>query len=257
MVCIGNQIHRGCSSTGRATAFQAEDDGSFPFTRSRNNAEVAQLVERRPEEPGVGDSISSLRTNFQPFITEIEMIAIGNVPVTYVPEFVKDADRAYTELWNELAWERRGNTPRREYYANDNGAPYTYGIGAGARTYEPGAWHARMKTIRSAIEHITCTSLDVCFLNGYENSRDHLGWHADDSPEMDDGRPIAIVSLGAAREIWFCPRGNRSDVTKLVLESGSLCVMAPGMQDTHLHRIPKAGFECGPRISLTFRGYAG
>ena len=74
---------------------------------------------------------------------------------------------------------------------------------------------------------------------------------------MDDGRPIAIVTLGAEREIWFCPNEDRADISKVLLEHGSLCVMAPGMQDTHLHRIPKAGFECGPRISITFRGYAG
>jgi alkylated DNA repair dioxygenase AlkB len=72
---------------------------------------------------------------------------------------------------------------------------------------------------------------------------------------MDDERPIAIVTLGAEREIWFCPNTDRTDITKLVLGNGSLCVMAPGMQDTHWHRIPKAGFECGPRISITFRGY--
>lgn len=99
--------------------------------------------------------------------------------------------------------------------------------------------------------------MEVCFLNGYENSRDHLGWHSDDSPKMDDSRPIAIVTLGAEREINFAPLIDLSDVTRLKLESGSLCVMAPGMQDSHAHKIPKAGFECGPRISLTFRGFVG
>ncbi len=44
-------------------------------------------------------------------------------------------------------------------------------------------------------------------------------------------------------------------ITKLKLGHGSLCLMQPGMQDTHQHRIPKAGFQCGERISLTFRGY--
>ncbi len=74
---------------------------------------------------------------------------------------------------------------------------------------------------------------------------------------MDDNRPIAIVSLGAEREIYFCPIGNTAEITKLKLANGSICVMPAGMQDTHLHKIPKAGFDCGPRVSLTFRGYAG
>lgn len=178
------------------------------------------------------------------------------VPVSYEAGFIKDADIAFKELWYELEWERRGETPRREYYSNDFDLDYTYGAGAGVRTYAASKWHARMLGIRKALEDRTGSSFEVCFLNGYENARDSLGWHADDSKEMDDARPIAIISLGASREIWFCPREDKSDVTKIVLESGSLCLMAPGMQDTHLHRIPKAGFDCGPRISLTYRGYA-
>lgn len=179
------------------------------------------------------------------------------VPISYEAGFIADADAAFSELWNGLAWERREGTPRREFYANDAGADYTYGVGAGRRTYKPAAWHERMLAIQFAIEKVTGTKFNVCFLNGYENSRDSLGWHSDDSFEMDDARPIAIVSLGAAREIWFCPKNDKTDVTKLTLASGSLCLMAPYMQDTHMHRIPKAGFECGPRISLTFRGYSG
>jgi alkylated DNA repair dioxygenase AlkB len=71
---------------------------------------------------------------------------------------------------------------------------------------------------------------------------------------MDDKRPIATISLGVEREIWFRPN-NSTDITKVLLGNGSLCLMLPGMQETHQHRIPKAPFHCGERISLTFRGY--
>lgn len=177
------------------------------------------------------------------------------VPIAYTRGFATDPAVEFEKLWTELEWERRGSTPRREYYCNDFAVPYTYGAGAGVREYKPKAWHPSILAIRESAEAITGANFDVCFLNGYENARDHLGWHSDNSPEMDDSKPIVIVTLGAEREIWFCPMGETSNVTKLVLESGSSCVMAPGMQDTHMHRIPKAGFECGPRISLTFRGY--
>lgn len=177
-------------------------------------------------------------------------------PVTYVAGFIADADEAFRALWNELAWERRGSTPRREYYCNDLGVPYVYGKGAGVREYLPQEGHPAIRAIREKLEARTGTRFEVCFLNGYEDQSDHLGWHADDSPEMDDARPIAIVSLGAEREIWFRPQADKLAVEKLKLEHGSLCLMHPGMQDTHYHRIPKAGFICGARISLTFRGYA-
>lgn len=177
------------------------------------------------------------------------------VPIAYTRGFVADPDAAFKALWAELDWERRGSTPRREYYCNDIPVPYTYGSGAGVREYAPKRWHPVVTAIRTDVERLAGAKMEVCFLNGYENSRDHLGWHADDSPEMDDGRAIVIVTLGAEREIWFCPKDDTSDVTKLLLHSGSACVMAPGMQDTHMHRIPKAGYDCGPRISLTFRGF--
>ncbi|KVP96866.1 hypothetical protein WJ97_13505 [Burkholderia ubonensis] len=176
--------------------------------------------------------------------------------VNYRPGFVANPNTIFDALWNELAWERRGSTPRREFYCNEAGVPYVYGSGAGEREYLPNAWHPALAALKSAVEAELGTRFEVAFLNGYEDARDSLGWHADDSDSMDDARPIAIVTLGAEREIWFCPNTDRTDITKLMLGNGSLCVMAPGMQDTHLHRIPKAGFECGPRISITFRGYA-
>lgn len=178
-------------------------------------------------------------------------------PVTYCPGFIADPGTAFSRLWTELDWQKRDSTPRREYYCNDVVVPYTYGSGAGIRTYQVQPWHEVILAIKHQVEEALGTVFEVCFLNGYADARDHLGWHSDDSPEMDDERPIAIVTLGAEREIWFCPIDDRSEVSRQLLENGSLCVMAPGMQDTHLHRIPKAGRECGPRISLTFRGYVG
>jgi alkylated DNA repair dioxygenase AlkB len=192
------------------------------------------------------------------------------VPIEYVRKFVTDPASVFDRLWSELDWQRRDLTPRLEYYCNDFGVPYTYGRGAGVRTYEPQPYHPVILEIRENLEALTGTKFEVCFLNGYRDGSDQLGWHADDSPEMDDERPIAIVSLGARREIYFKPQhpvlykcfSGFVDpelvypVTKLWLDSGSLCLMLPGMQDTHFHRIPKSSVaNCGPRVSLTFRGY--
>jgi len=46
-----------------------------------------------------------------------------------------------------------------------------------------------------------------------------------------------------------------SAITGIDLGPGSVFIMHPGMQQTHQHRIPKAGKVVSPRISLTFRGY--
>lgn len=179
------------------------------------------------------------------------------LPIKYIPKFVEDPDRVLAILQTELQWERRENTPRNEVYFNDIPEPYTYGVGNGRRTYFPRTFHPEVLIIRKKLEDLCGCKFEVCFLNRYLNQSDALGWHADASPEMDDARPIATVSLGVEREIWFRPNGreNSQNITKVKLENGSCCLMLPGMQDTHQHRIPKASFTCGERISLTFRGY--
>jgi alkylated DNA repair dioxygenase AlkB len=163
----------------------------------------------------------------------------------------------FDTLRKDLAWERRGDTPRCEYYCNDFPYSYKYGKGKGQREYEPRPYHPAILDIRKQLEAHAETIFEVCFLNLYLNQKDQLGWHADDSPEMDDNRPIATISLGVEREIWFRPKSEVSSepIEKLKLGDGSLCLMGRGMQDTHQHRIPKASFLCGERISLTFRGY--
>lgn len=177
-------------------------------------------------------------------------------PITYIADFIKNPDEVFVEL-AALEWERRDLTPRSEYYINDHNEPYTYGINRGRRQYLPRVKPATVADIQARLLAMTGANLDVCFLNRYHNQSDHLGWHADDSPEMDDARPIAIVSLGVPREIWFRSKidPTKSPIEKKLLENGSLCLMAPGMQDTHQHRIPKSDRLVGERISLTFRGY--
>ena len=195
-------------------------------------------------------------------------------PVTYHARFVDEPDDCLKALQNDLEWERRDDAPRCEYYSNDFDKPYVYGRGNGRRLYEPRPYHPVVLVIRARLETLLSARFEVCFLNRYLNQSDHLGWHADDSPEMDDARPIVTVSLGVEREIWFRPKPparapnaltgslpkvmsavEESLVDKLLLGHGSAAVMAPGMQDAWEHRIPKASFQCGERISLTFRGY--
>lgn len=183
-------------------------------------------------------------------------------PITYLPGFIKNPDKMYAAL-QKVAWLRHEGSNRCEYYCNDFPLPYTYGRGRGVRTYQVQPYVPSILEIRAALEAEAKAVFEVCFLNRYLNQSDSLGWHADDSPEMDDDRPIGIVSFGVEREIWFrattAPLPDvvlmNADIVKLKLGHGSLCLMAAGMQDLWQHRIPKASFQCGERISMTFRGY--
>lgn len=172
----------------------------------------------------------------------------------------------FGQLWDGLEWERRPDAPRREYWTNMYDRDYTYGRGAGMRTYQardgiPEIWPVGTYAELEAEDHKMMEAGQIfegCFLNGYEGARDWLGWHADDDPTIDHTRPIAIVTLYRdpkmkPRTIQF--RDNDTQVIETVeLHHGSLYLMPAGFQFTHQHRIPKAGFECSDRISLTFRG---
>jgi alkylated DNA repair dioxygenase AlkB len=183
--------------------------------------------------------------------------------VAYIPLFVTDPEAWFATLWSDLAWERRPDAPRREYWTTLRQRPYTYGRGPGMRTYEPQPDHPLIEQGRNRLRDEHGIWLEGCFLNGYETSRDWLGWHADDDPGIDHTKPIAIVTVGQGRAIQFRkiiehaddPRDSLFDKPEtLMLESGSLCLMDAGMQFTHQHRIPKAGMATKPRISLTYRG---
>lgn len=187
---------------------------------------------------------------------------LRNAPVTYLANAVGTPDSIFTYLWDNLPWEQR-EAPRRECWFNPYGQDYTYGTGEHARTYRSHPLAAFLGGAGEVVYHImaslndrTGSRYDCCFINGYEHGRQHLGWHSDDSPEMDADHPIATVSLGAEREIWFRPVGDKSgeNVEKLMLGHGSAAIMAAGMQQTWQHRIPKSPkADCGPRLSLTYR----
>lgn len=191
-------------------------------------------------------------------------------PVTYIEDFLKPAvaDEWFGELWHGLAWERRESVPRREYWTNTLNRDYTYGRGAGIRTYQSKSCHPVIDAARYELNEGYDVWFEGCFLNGYEDGSDALGWHADDDPNIDHSKPIAVVTLyedpkARPRAIQFrevlkpgsqTERAEFGPVEELVLGHGSLALMHAGMQQVYQHKIPKAGFVCSPRISLTFRG---
>lgn len=178
-------------------------------------------------------------------------------PVTYIPNFLDFAKRhsVYDTMRLHIDWERRPDAPRSEYWTNTFWRPYTYGRGAGIRTYEPKPMHPVIHEVNVLISRVTEAEMfEGCFLNMYQNSRDSLGWHADDDPGIDHSRPIAVVTLGAARPLRIRPIADLKDIAEVMVEPGSLLLMHAGMQDTHHHCIPKMGHDVGPRISMTYRG---
>jgi alkylated DNA repair dioxygenase AlkB len=188
-------------------------------------------------------------------------LPITAAPVDFYPNFytASEADALYASLLAMPGWVQGPNVPRREHYVNAYGPiPYTYGSFPYARTYQPVPASTDVSNLMARVSEFLGCKLDVCFSNMYSGPSNGLGWHADDSPEMDPDRPIVSVSFGQARAIRFRPNSDPAHVEELILTHGSVAVMRPGMQLTWQHSIPKSPAQHAPglaRISCTLRGF--
>jgi alkylated DNA repair dioxygenase AlkB len=112
------------------------------------------------------------------------------------------------------------------------------------RTYDAKPWDGWVNGIKDELNSKRGINLDCCFINGYNDEKDSLGWHADDSPEMNPDEPVVVISLGAERNIMFRNYETR-EIQTVRLGHGSLCIMPPGFQQTHQHKIPKGDHADG------------
>lgn len=179
----------------------------------------------------------------------------------YISNFTTSPTVEY--LIDEIDWLQRTET-RGEAFMSHIPRSYTYGKGRGVRTYTSTSMHPDINRLMNRVNiHLDNISLgwgelNGVFLNRYMHQLHHLGWHSDDFEGMDHSAPIAVVSFGAAREIWWRKIGEQGvvpDNQRRLLENGSLFIMPPGFQETHQHRIPKHSAACGPRVSVTMRKF--
>ncbi|OZC52017.1 MULTISPECIES: alpha-ketoglutarate-dependent dioxygenase AlkB [Nocardiaceae] len=87
----------------------------------------------------------------------------------------------------------------------------------------------------------------------YRNGSDSVAWHGDNiGRSATEDTMVAIVSLGATRQLMLRPRGGGTSL-KFTLGHGDLVVMGGSCQRTWEHAIPKSTRAIGPRISVQFR----
>jgi alkylated DNA repair dioxygenase AlkB len=183
------------------------------------------------------------------------------LPVTYYPDFLS------LELANELyqhclklEWQQNqiriaGKTipvPRLECIYGDYGCDYLY---SNSVFLKPLTWTDALSKLRDRITALTGYKFRIVIGNQYRTGTDSIGWHADNEPSMGFNPAIASVSLGSCRKFQIKPIGGRP--TDFWLEHGSLLVMHPGCQSTHLHQVPKTNKVVSTRINLTFRPHTG
>ncbi|MEJ7745583.1 MAG: alpha-ketoglutarate-dependent dioxygenase AlkB [Luteimonas sp.] len=99
--------------------------------------------------------------------------------------------------------------------------------------------------------------LDVEFthvgLNFYRDGRDSVAPHNDKLHSIVVGKPIALLSLGAARRMDIRDKLPPKVTRCIKLQPGSLLVMSHDSQKHYDHGIPKTKQTVGARISVVFR----
>ncbi|WP_375512223.1 alpha-ketoglutarate-dependent dioxygenase AlkB [uncultured Nostoc sp.] len=183
------------------------------------------------------------------------------LPVTYYPDFLslEQANSLYQHCL-KLEWQQNqiriaGKTmpvPRLECIYGDNGCNYLY---SNSVFLKPLCWTEALSSLRDRITALTGYKFRIVIGNQYCTGQDSIGWHADNEPSMGFNPAIASLSLGSCRKFQIKPIGGRP--TDFWLEHGSLLVMHPGCQSTHLHQVPKTNKVVSTRINLTFRPHTG
>jgi len=163
-------------------------------------------------------------------------------PQILAPDF---AAQAFATLREHARW----RSERRRMYERDVDVPRLL---ASYRLAEP-ALPPVIARIRARVGEIVDAPFDSVGLNLYRDERDSVAMHNDHLYEIAEGQPIALVSLGAAREMVIRAKAPPRRVLRLELEPGSLLLMSHATQLHYDHGIPKQTRPLGPRISLAFR----
>lgn len=91
-----------------------------------------------------------------------------------------------------------------------------------------------------------------CLINSYPDGNHYISYHSDQQIEMQAQTGVAIISLGAVRQMSLRRIDNHSICFHYALPPGSGLFMQDALQSEWQHGVLKQA-GCGHRISLSFR----
>ncbi|PCH77016.1 MAG: alpha-ketoglutarate-dependent dioxygenase AlkB [Flavobacteriaceae bacterium] len=168
----------------------------------------------------------------------------------------EESEKQYRLLLDSIAWEHDQalvfgkliTTKRKIAWYGDSDFSYTYSkITKTALPWTPG-----LLVLKQLVETRLKTTFNSCLINLYHNGSEGMAWHSDAEKTLGDTPIIASLSFGAERKFALKHKETKQTVS-LVLEKGSLLLMAGTCQQYWLHRLPPTKKGCKPRINLTFR----
>lgn len=168
----------------------------------------------------------------------------------------REANKYFEILLNSIPWENDQSimfgklliTKRKVAWYGDVAFQYRYS----KTTKYALPWTTELLELKALAEAKTGESYNSCLLNLYHNGSEGMAWHSDGEKELKRYGAIASFSFGATRKFAFRHKQTKETISVL-LENGSLLLMAGETQDHWLHRLPPSKLVLEPRINLTFR----
>jgi alkylated DNA repair dioxygenase AlkB len=190
-------------------------------------------------------------------MAQLTLFGAGDVVITddrrgrivYTPAFVDAATAArwFEDLRRSVPW----RSEKRMMYDREVEVPRLLGsfrFDPVAASTPPAILEARERVVG----HLG-VPFNAVGLNLYRDGRDSVAPHNDHLSEIQEGFPIALVSLGATRRMTIREKEPPRRATHVDLEPGSLFVMDYATQLHYTHGVPKTNEAVGERISLAFR----
>ena len=151
----------------------------------------------------------------------------------------------FAQLRDGIAW----HSERREMYGREVDVPR---LTASFLLDDP-ALPTAVREAADAVLGLTSIAFNSAGLNLYRDGHDSVAPHNDHLEELERGYPIALLSLGATRQMTIRAKQPPRRVLHVDLEPGSLLLMSWRTQHHYDHAIPKTREAVGARISIAFR----
>ena len=163
-------------------------------------------------------------------------------------EFLAGHADLYQQLLASVEWDESMSARKTASFGN----PYDYS----QMSYDTVEFLPALNPVADRLEERLGFRPNNCLLNLYEDGNNTMGFHSDETDNLEANTGVAIISLGSARNITFRSKVNLDNRHAFTLEPGSLLYMDQAVQDDWMHAIRKQA-GAGSRISLTWRAIRG
>ena len=166
--------------------------------------------------------------------------------ILLIPNFYSDHVVLFETLLSSVLWD----TTMAARQTASFGEPYNYSQMA----YPATPMHSALKPVATALFHKLGISFNNCLLNYYTTGQSTMGFHSDETKDLQPSTGAAIISLGYPRDITYKHKIDHDNQHSFTLTPGSLLYMDGAVQDNWLHGIKKQK-NAGSRISVTWRAF--